>query len=218
MYGKLIVKTLIIGSNGKIGKQLVKKLVESGHSVRAMVRNESQRSALEKMGAEVTIGDLEGQFFHALDGCDALVFSAGSGGHTGADKTILVDMWGAIKTISACEEKKLQRFIMISSRNAGDPENGPDAIKHYNVCKHIADEYLLKSSLDYTILRPGKLTDSPGNGLVRTSRSRSGEQSVPRADVVTAIKFCLENDDTIGKVIELYQGNKPIAAALSSAD
>ncbi len=148
----------------------------------------------------------------------SLFFSAGSGGHTGADKTILVDMWGAIKTISACEEKKLKRFIMISSRNAGEPKNGPDAIKHYNVCKHIADEYLLKSPLDYTILRPGKLTDNPGNGLLRTTRPSSGEQSVPRADVVTAIQLCLENDDIIGKVIELYQGDKPIAAALSNAD
>jgi len=212
------MKILIIGANGKIGRRLTERLANSGHAVRAMIRKKEQRDALEKLGAEVVIGDLEGEFAHALESCDALVFTAGSGGETGADKTILVDLWGAIKTIEACSKRRIKRFIMISSRNAGDPENSKPAILHYNVAKHIADDYLINSMLDYTILRPGRLTDEPGTGRIRTSRPSVEEQSISRDDVAAVAQYCLEHDDTIGKIIELYQGDETIADVLGESD
>lgn len=211
------MKILVIGANGQIGRRLVDKLVQTGHEVRAMVRNEKQRKELESMGAEVVIGDLENEFQHALADCDALVFTAGSGGKTGADKTILVDMWGAIKTIRACEESGIRRYIMVSSRDAGDPDHGSMAIRHYNVAKHIADETLLRSSLDYTILRPGQLTDVAGTGHVQTTRPEQTMQTISRDDVAEAIMICLDEKDMIGKVVELYQGDTPVKDALLSA-
>lgn len=208
------MKTVIIGANGQIGRCLVNKLVQTGHDIRAMVRNDDQRQELEDMGAEVVIGDLEGDFEHALEGCAALIFTAGSGGKTGADKTILVDMWGAIKTISACENAGLKRYIMVSSRDAGDPDQGSRAIRHYNVAKHIADDYLIRSSLDYTILRPGQLTNLEGTGLIQTERPRQEMQTITRDDVAEAIMVCLDEKDTIGRIVELYQGETPIKEAL----
>jgi len=208
------MKILIIGANGQIGKRLTKLLADSNHHIRAMVRKEEQRPGLEALGAEVVPGDLEGDFDHALDGCDAVVFTAGSGPSTGADKTILIDMWGAMKTMDACINKSVKRFIMVSSRNAGDPDNGPAKIRHYNVAKHIADEYLQRSNLDYTILRPGKLTDDEGTGHITITRPDSDRQSITRDDVAACIVFCLENPGTIGTIAELYQGDSLISEAL----
>ena len=208
------MKTLIIGANGNIGRRLVDKLVQTGHEVRAMVRSDKQRQALEEMGAEVVLGDLEAEFEPALNNCDALVFTAGSGSKTGADKTILIDMWGAIKTIKACEEAGVKRYIMVSSRDAGDPDHGSPAIRHYNVAKHIADDYLVHSTLDYTILRPGQLTDLAGTGLVQTVRPAQEMQTITRDDIAEAIMICLDEKSTIGKIVELYQGNTPVKDAL----
>ena len=208
------MKILIIGANGQIGKRLIKQLAGGEHSVRAMVRDEKQRPELEAMGAEVVTADLEGEFGHALEGCGAVVFTAGSGAATGADKTILVDMWGAMKSIDACAAAGVRRYVMVSSRNAGDPDNGPDRIRHYNVAKHIADKYLQNSDLDFTILRPGKLTTGEGTGRITTERPGPDQQSISRDDVAACIVFCLDNPGTIGKTVELYQGDKNIAEAL----
>lgn len=208
------MKTLVIGAHGKIGQRLIGKLARAAMPVRAMIRNEDQRPELEALGAEVMTGDLEGDFEGVLTGCDAMVFTAGSGGHTGPDKTFLVDLWGAIKTIRACERLGIRRYIMISARNAGDPDSGPDSRKPYLIAKHIADEALMRSSLDYTILRPGKLTDDPGTGSVRTSRPDVEKQFISRDDVAEAVVFCLQNDATIGKTIQLYQGDTLVEKAL----
>lgn len=208
------MRILIIGANGQIGKRLIKQLAGGKHSVRAMVRNEEQRPDLEAMGAEVVTADLEDAFGHALECCEAVVFTAGSGAATGADKTILVDMWGAMESVDACAATGVRRYIMVSSRNAGDPDNGPDRIRHYNVAKHVADKYLQNSDLDYTILRPGKLTNGEGTGRITTERPGPDQQSITRDDVAACIVFCLDNPDTIGRTVELYQGDKNISDAL----
>lgn len=210
------MKTLVIGASGGIGSRLVRRLVGNGQPVRAMVRDETRRTALENAGAEVVIGDLEGGFRHALEGCDAVVFSAGSGARTGADKTMLIDLWGAVKTIDACRELGIARCVMISSRRAGDPDAGPAKMRHYLVAKHLADRHLLASGLEYTILRPGRLTDDPGTGLVRTSRPPEPEQVIPRDDVAEAVRVCLDSTATVGHVYELYQGDTPIPRALGA--
>ena len=208
------MKTLVIGSHGKIGRRLVAKLAQAGVPVRAMVRSDDQRVELEGLGAEVVIGDLEGEFDAALKGCDAVVFSAGSGGQTGPDKTFTVDLWGAIKSVRACERLGIRRYIMISARNAGDPDSGPASRRPYLIAKHLADEELMRSALDYTILRPGKLTDDAGTGKVRITWPPEDEQRISRDDVAAAVVFCLRNDATVGRTILLFQGETPIEKAL----
>ena len=93
--------TLIIGAHGQIGQLLIKRLAANGEKPRAMIRNQQQAEAIRALGGEPVIADLEGDFSSALDGCDQVVFTAGSGGHTGPDKTVLIDLWGAIKAVDA---------------------------------------------------------------------------------------------------------------------
>ena len=212
-----MTQPLIIGANCQIGRHLISLLAKQATPCRAMVRNPAQQDALEALGAEVVVGDLEGEFNHALDGCNAVIFTAGSGGHTGADKTLLIDLWGAIKSINASTSAGIKRYIMVSSRHADNPDNGRPAIRHYLVAKHAADNYLMDSPLDYTILRPGRLTNAPATDRIQTSRpSDEDQQTISREDVARAIQYCLDHPHTCGQTYELYEGPAPINEALSS--
>ena len=172
-------------------------------------------ATLEAAGAEVVLGDLEQGIGDALAGCDSVVFTAGSGAHTGADKTILVDLWGAIKAIDAASESGVRHFLMVSSRGAEDPDGGPSAIKHYTVCKKLADDHLIRSGLGYTILRPGRLTDDAATGRVDTvAPDELNEQWISRADVARAIVHCLHTPATVGRIYPLFRGAKPIPDVL----
>ena len=110
------MKVFVVGANGQIGKHLINLLKDSKeHTVRAMVRKKEQADAFEKVGVETRLADLEGsvdEIAEAAKGCDAIVFTAGSGGHTGADKTLLIDLDGAAKTIEAAQKIGIKRFII----------------------------------------------------------------------------------------------------------
>ncbi len=209
------MSTLVIGANGQIGRLLVDKLVKLGDPPKALVRTEEQAEHFAKLGATPVIGDLEGDFSSAFTGCSQVVFTAGSGGKTGADKTILVDMWGAMKAVDTALNAGIQHFVMVSSRGAENPEQGPDKIKHYTVCKKIADDYLLRSGLAYTILRPGRLTNDPATGRFASQwPADPDDQWIPREDVADTILYCLNEPWTIGKIFPLFHGDKPLEEAL----
>lgn len=209
-------KTLVIGANGQIGAQLVTLLRQADQPVRVMLRDETQRDAFESMGVDVVIADLESELPDAaFQGCDSVVFTAGSGAKTGADKTILVDLWGACKAVDMAKTHAVKQFIMVSARDAGSPDSGTPKIKHYNVCKHFADQYLLQSGVPFTILRPGLLTNDEAAGTITTLRPASHEdQFITRADTAACIAHCLQTPSTINQIRELYQGSITIEQAL----
>lgn len=208
-------KTLVIGANGQIGRLLVQRMTEQQLPVKVMLRKAEQADEFEMLGAEIVIADLEAELPDAaFADCNKVVFTAGSGGKTGADKTILVDLWGACKAIDKAKKHDIKQFVMVSSRDAGDPELGTPAIKHYNICKHFADKYLIESHLPYTILRPGRLTDGPLTGKITTTRSPDQQQQfISRADVAAAILQCLDHSEVVNQIEELYQGDMSIQQA-----
>lgn len=208
--------TLIIGANGQIGRILVQLMLQQQLPVRAMVRSADQADFFIQLGADVVIADLEQPLpAAAFADCDQVVFTAGSGGKTGPDKTILIDLWGACKAIEMAKSQAVKQFIMVSAQNAGDPDNGNPAIKPYNVCKHFADQYLLGSGLPFTILRPGRLTNDAATGKITTQRpSDKAQRQISRTDVAQCIIQCLTHDSTVNHIKELYQGDLPIGQLL----
>jgi len=208
--------SLVIGANGQIGKKLIQRMLKTGFTVKAMIRDPAQAKAFKAMGAKVIIADLEADFSFAFEGCDSVIFTAGSGASTGFDKTLLIDLWAAIKAINYAKEHDIKRFIMVSSRGAENPDNGPERIKPYLVAKHAADFVLLQSELDYTILQPGRLTDDTATNHIQTQRpEKSAEQKISRDDVAESILYCLQHDHTIASSIELFEGELGIEEALS---
>lgn len=205
----------VIGANGGIGRRLLPRLSDSGHEVIGVVRSENQFDQVRERGGTPRFGDLEGTFAPALDGVEAVVFTAGSGGSTGWDKTLMIDLWGARRAIDACEERGIDRFVMISARGAVDPDSGYEPLRPYLVAKRFADDYLQQSALEGTILRPTTLTNEEGTERVSSAfEPAGGGPDIPRADVAHAVVACLENDATIGCTIELYGGDTPVDEAV----
>ncbi|SOC38642.1 SDR family oxidoreductase [Ureibacillus acetophenoni] len=213
------MKVLIVGANGQIGKEVVKLLHESSeYSVRAFVRSEDQLKAYENQGVEAILGNLEGtveQIAEAVKGCDAVVFTAGSGGHTGYDKTLLIDLDGAVKVMEAAEKVGANRFIMVSALQAHNRENWNQKIIPYYVAKHYADRMLVQSNLNYTIIRPGGLLNEPGTGKVQIAENLE-RSTVPREDVAKTIVEVIKAENTFRKSFDLVSGDTVIEKAVKN--
>ena len=215
------MKVLVVGANGQIGKHLVNLLKESNeHTVRAMVRTEGQVEAFGKLGVETRLADLEGSvggIAEAAKGCDAIVFTAGSGGHTGADKTMLIDLDGAAKTIEAAKKIGIKRYIMVSAIQANNRDSWGGTPSYYMAAKHHADKILEKSGLTYTIIRPGALLNEPSIGKVNAAENiKTG--SIPREDVAKTIFASLTNEQTFNRSFDLISGETEITEALKSIE
>ena len=209
---------LIIGANGQIGQKLVKKLKNTSDQPVAMVRDQQQKADLEAKGISAVFGDLEKDFDHAFDGVNAVVFTAGSGGHTGPDKTHLVDRIGAKKAIDLAVKNKVDRFIMVSALGADySPSEWPDSMKHYYEAKADADKHLMQSQLNYTILKPGRLTNEEATNNISIGEKIDKEaNSITRTDVATVIQKIVNVASSYGKSYELLNGPTPIDAAIEA--
>ena len=210
---------LVVGANGQIGRHLVSKIQSTKeHTAIAMVRKEEQMAQFESQGAKTALVDLEGSvddIARAAKGADAIVFTAGSGGHTGADKTMMVDLDGAIKTMEAAKQAGVKRFVIVSAIGVHHREKWMGSVPYYSAAKHYADVWLRESGLDYTIIRPGGLTNDEGTGKVQVAFDLE-RGSIPREDVATTILASLEDDHTIGKEFDMISGETQIKDALST--
>lgn len=209
------MRVLVAGANGKTGRLLLPKLVDAGHKPVAMVRDANQIPELREHGAtDAVVADLQEGVSGASDGCDAVLFVAGSGSATGPDKTIRVDLMGAIRLIEACRESGAGRFVMLSAMRTDEPDEGPERLRHYLAAKMEADRWLMASGLEWTIVRPGRLTDEPGTGRIRAARHLEDYGEIPREDVAAAMIAALEVDRARGKTLEMLSGDTPIREAL----
>lgn len=213
------MNVFLIGGNGQVGKYIVKLLQESEkHELTAMVRSEEQAKQLKASGVNAVVADLEGsvdELAEAMKGSDAVIFSAGSGGKTGADKTLLVDLDGAVKSMEAAEKVGANRYLMVSAFKAEDRESWKDSpIKPYMVAKHYADRMLRESSLNYTIFGPGLLLNEPGTGKIALD-NHINKTSIPREDVAGTVVAALDKENTYRKTIRLMSGDSTIEEALT---
>ena len=211
------MKIFVIGATGQIGEHLINLLQKSEqYAVRAMVRKEEQADVFKKRDIEFAIASLEGtveELAQAAKGCDAIVFTAGSGGQTGYDKTILIDLDGAAKTIEAAERLGIDRFVIVSAIQAQHRENWNKEMLPYYAAKHYADRMVEQSNLNYTIIRPGGLLNESGTGNVKVSENLE-RGFIPRQDVAKIIYASLTAKNTFKKSFDLVSGNVPIEEAI----
>ena len=202
---------VVAGGHGKVGLRLLGLLAERGHRARGLVRNPEHVQDLADVGAEAVLCDMEE--LDDLSGCctgaDAVVFAAGAGPGSGAERKRTVDYGAAVKLIDA----GVRRYVMVSAISAGRPDEWSEPMRPYYEAKAGADERLMESGLDYTIVRPGGLTDDPGNGRVRVGTELE-RGSVPREDVAAVVLAVLETPSSIGKTFELVSGDTPIEEAV----
>jgi len=204
------MKTLVIGANGQIGRMFCSKAHQAGFSLRAMVRKPAQATWFQEQGIETVVADLEGDFQGALHGCDQLVFTAGAGAKGGPDKTLLVDLYGAIRTVDFAKAQGVQRLIMVSAMRSMDPQSAPEFLRPYAAAKYAADHYLMTSGLPYLILLSGRLTDESASHRIRTVRDESLPITISRENVAECLLAALRYNSLCNQQIILLDGDDDI--------
>lgn len=192
------MKILVAGSTGNTGSRVTHQLVEAGHTPIALHRASSDTSTLPD-GAERREADLTDLEDDVCAGAEVVVFAAGSGGDTGADMTDKVDRDGAIRLIDLAEKAGVERFVMLSSVGAGEPDPSGE-LAHYLKAKHAADERLKASDLAYTIVRPVALTDEEGSRNVRLGDEVDPGGKAARGDVAAVLARAATDPALEGKV------------------
>jgi uncharacterized protein YbjT (DUF2867 family) len=206
---------VVAGGHGKIGQRLLRLLAERGDRARGLIRNPEHAADLERLGAEAVLCDLEQEddIARVVEGADAVVFSAGAGAGSGPERKRTVDLGGAVKLIDAAKANGIDRYVIVSSIGADNPEAASGPMRPYLEAKAEADQRLAASGLDYTIVRPGMLTDDPGRGLVAAGPDVD-RAAIPREDVAATLLAVLDADNTIGKTFNLVEGETPIEDAV----
>src|SRR5215207_766572 len=213
------MKVLVAGAHGKTARRLVRMLAQDGHEVQGLVRKEEQLPDVETDGAEPVLvdlekGEVEGAVGRAVEGCDAVIFAAGAGPGSGAARKETMDYGGAVKLVEAAERHGVRRYLMLSSMGAGDPGSGSEAMQPYLFAKSRADERVQESDLDYTIIRPGSLTEEEGAGMIEAAEVLGRRGEIPREDVARTYAEALEKPNTYSKTFEIIGGETPIREAL----
>src|SRR3954447_3525204 len=158
----------VAGGHGQIGLRLLRLLAQRGDVGRGLIRKPEQAEDLTTVGAVAVVADWEAgdDITNLPAGSDAVVFAAGAGPGSGPERKRTVDYGGAVKLIEAAKANGVSRYVIVSSIGASDPSSAQGPMGPYLEAKHDADEALRASGLDFTIVRPGMLTDEPGTGLV----------------------------------------------------
>jgi uncharacterized protein YbjT (DUF2867 family) len=215
------VRVVVAGGHGQVALRLERLLASAGHTTVAIVRNPDHSGDVQAAGAEALVCDLEATDVDAvaahLEGADAVVFAAGAGPGSGIPRKQTVDRDASVLMADAAERAGVGRFVQISSMGAGAPPRpGTDeTFAAYLRAKTEAEDDLRRRDLDWTVLRPGGLTNAPGTGRVRLATSVPRGQ-VSRDDVAAVIVDLLSHDRGIGQTLELVAGDTPIERALAA--
>ena len=211
---------VIAGAHGQIARRLTKLLAARADRVRGLIRNPDHADDLRADGSEPVLCDLETSAIEdvatAIAGADAVVFAAGAGAGSGAQRKLTIDRDGAIKLLEAARRAGIERYVMISSIGAEDPPDGDDVFSVYLRAKAQADAALVASDRGWTIVRPGFLTDEPGTGRARLTAGPVRDE-VSRDDVAAVLAAILHEPRSVGHTLYVVAGDDPIEQALAAA-
>jgi uncharacterized protein YbjT (DUF2867 family) len=209
---------VIAGGHGQIALQLEQLLAADGHRVRGLIRNPDQAEDLRHVGAEALIADLEALdaagLANLIRSADAIVFAAGAGPTSGPERKWTLDLGGATKLIEVAKLNAIPRYVIVSSVGADSNSEDDGGFGTYLRAKGQADDELVASGLDYTVIRPGPLTDDPGTGEI-TIGSGIEPGAITRADVAATLAAVLDAPSTAGLSLDLRGGGIPISDAVA---
>lgn len=217
------MKTLIIGATGGVGKHLIRKLKEHDIEFTAGVRKEKQIEELKLENINAVYVDVEKQSISELTELfkhyDQILFSVGSGGNTGADMTIIVDLDGAVKAITASENAQNKHFVMVSTYDSSrDAFDVSEDLKPYTIAKHYADDYLRNAHLKHTIVHPGALTNDKAvqKFNISTQFKNVKNPSITREDVAEVLLSVLTDNKLQGREFQIINGEFDLSEAITN--
>jgi len=217
------MRIVIAGGHGQVALRLERLLHARGDEVAGIIRKPGQGGDLLAAGATPVVCDLESasaaEVTRHLKGADAAVFAAGAGPGSGEARKDTVDRGACALFADAAQAAGARRFIVVSAMGADrEPPAGTDPVfAAYLRAKGAADANVRgRAGLDWTILRPGRLTDDPGTGAVTLAAS-TGRGAVSRDDVAAVIAALLGEPGTAGQTLELISGDVPVRDAVANA-
>jgi uncharacterized protein YbjT (DUF2867 family) len=209
------VEVVVAGGHGKVGIRVCRLLAERGDRARGLIRDPAQSADLESVGAEAVVADLEREDITlSVAGADAVVFAAGAGPGSGPERKRTVDYGGAVKLIEAAKANGISRYVIVSAMGAGRPQRWSAEMRPYYEAKADADRELAASGLEFTIVRPGRLTDESGGRRIEAAPELGRWGEIPRDDVAATVLATLHAPNTIGKTFDVVAGETPIEDAV----
>ncbi|MEV5961137.1 SDR family oxidoreductase [Kribbella sp. NPDC051952] len=215
------MRVVIAGGHGQIALRLTKVLSGDGHEVVGLVRNPDHEADLAAAGGQAAVLDLEQADAAAvagvLAGADVAIFAAGAGPGSGNARKDTVDRGAAALFADAAEQAGVRRHIQVGSMGAdtADSLNDDETFTVYLKAKWAAEEDLRARDLDWTILRPGGLTNDAGTGQVLLA-DKTGYGKITRDDVALVLAGLCNTPASIGRTLELIAGDTPVGEALNN--
>ena len=213
------MRVALAGAHGQVAIRVARLLVDRGDDVVGLVRNPTHAEDVRAAGVDPKVCDLEhatvGQVGAAVGGNDAVVFAAGAGPGSGAARKLTMDRDGAIKLLEATAADA-SRYVMLSGIGVENPPDGDDVFSVYLRAKADADAAVMASDRGWTIVRPGRLTDNSGTGLVRVEPAPfPGE--IPRDDLAAVLAAVLHDSRAGRHILYVNGGADPVDDALARA-
>src|SRR3954452_5198716 len=211
------MRIVTAGGHGQIARQFGRLVAQAGHEPVGIVRKAEYFQDLQSDGIEAVLLDLESTSLQELTevvrGADAVVFAAGGGPDGNAARKETVDKGAAVMLADAAEAAGVRRYVMVSAMGTENADPDSDEVfQVYLRAKQAADDDLRARDLDWTVVRPGRLTDDVPTGLVQVGRLERG--TVTRGDVAHVLAEVLESENTIGTTFDLLNGDLPVAEAI----
>lgn len=213
----------VVGGHGQIARLLHPLLIARGHHPVALVRSEARAADLEAIGADVRLLDIENdpvdRFAEVLDGSDVVVFAAGGGPDGNIERKRTVDLEGSLKASEAAVKLGIRRFVQVSAIGVDEPvpSSAGEVWAAYVAAKRDADTALRRTDLDWTIVRPGRLTDDPPVGFVALGPDVA-RGDISRADVAAVLAEVIDTGHGVRRQANLVAGDVPVAEAVAALD
>ncbi len=212
------MRIVIAGGHGQIARQLGRLLAATGHETVGMIRKAEQAPDLREAGIEPAMIDLEAtdmsQMVEVVRGADVVVFAAGGGADGNVERKETVDKGAAIMLADAAEAAGVRRYVLLSSMGTDQADPSSEKVMQiYLRAKQAADDDIRSRDLDWTVVKPGALTDDAPSGEIQVGRLEHG--SITRSDVAHVLAEVIASDHTIGKTFDLLNGDHPVRQALA---
>ena len=208
---------IVAGGHGKVGIRLLERLAARGDRARGIIRDPDHAADLEAVGAEAIVLDLEGEEDptpHLLD-ATAVVFAAGAGPGSGDARKRTVDYGACVKLLASATALQIPRFVVVSSMGADAPEGAPESMRAYQRAKADADAAVQASDREWTVVRPGHLTDEPAHGRVVVGERLGFGGDISRDDLADVLVAVLDTPTSVGSTFEVLRGDVPVASAIA---
>lgn len=216
------MRVVIAGGHGQIAQHLHRLLISRGDTAVGLVRNPEHEADLQAIGAQVVVLDLEHTdertVAQELEGADAAVFAAGAGPGSGIERKDTVDRAAADLFAAAAQRAGVRRYLLVSAMNVDrePPPETSEVFAAYLQAKAASELALRTMDLDWTVLRPGRLTNDEPTGAVSLGEDQE-RGAVTRADVAAVLLALLDEPRTAGRTLEVVGGTTPVAQAVADA-